>query len=144
MEDNFVQFEEYLKSRGFEYIGCGSFRRGFRRNKIIIKVPRNDDGLYDNRVEAAAWHKYKNQPSSQGIILAPCRLLSNGCLMMVRVERKYFTEEAAPSWAKAVEGWQVGTYRGRLVAFDFALDITEREEWELQWGVRSEFYYGHR
>jgi len=146
VEDQFLAFEQHLLTRGFREIGYGSFRRTFKRGKVVIKVPRCNDGANDNRVEAAAYRKYKNGPTSQGIFMAPCRILSNYCLMMVHVEGAYLYADEddgkkVPHWAKLVEGRQCGYYHGRLVAYDFALDISEREEWEKSWGVRSEFYH---
>jgi hypothetical protein len=45
-----------------------------------------------------------------------------------------------PYWVSLVEGRQCGYYHDRVVAYDYALDISERGEWEEQWGVRSEWY----
>jgi len=139
--DKYMSFRIYIIDRGFKYIDSGSFRATYIRNGVVIKVPRNFDGEVDNMVEAAAWHKYKNNPTSQGIYLAPCRLLSNGCLMMMTVDLSQDYEFSIyTKWIDDVEGYQVGIYRSRLVAYDYALDIPERIKWEEEWGVSSETY----
>ncbi len=134
-------FRSYLKSKGFEKIGNGSFRVTYRRGEIVIKVPRNVDGEIDNMVEAAGWRKYKSSPTDDGIPLAPCRLLVNGCLMMRKVDMTYIDRSHKNfQWVEKIEGHQVGEYRGKLVAYDYALSLNEREEWEENWGVESQFY----
>jgi hypothetical protein len=141
--DEYQGFRSYLIERGFEKVGWGSFRATYQRGKIVIKVPRNSDGMVDNMVEARAWHKYKNSPTKDGVFLAPCRLLENGCLMMVAVDVQFFNhsdDAGAPDWMKQIEGWQIGLYRGKMVAYDFALDIDERVAWEEEWGLRSEYF----
>jgi hypothetical protein len=94
--------------------------------------------VIDNRVEAAAWRKYKSQPTDLGIHLAPCRLLTNGCLMMVTIEKLNAWDH--PLWAKKIDGQQVGSYKGKTVAYDYALDVTERHIWEEEWKVMSEYF----
>ncbi len=141
--DNYIPFVTSIKKAGFEEIDEGSFRVAFSRNNIVIKVPMNEDGEIDNRVEAAVWRKYKNNPTDRGIYLAPCRLLPNGCLMMGKCNFDYTTGESderwsSGHWSSKVEGCQVGKYRGRIVAYDYALNVSERLALEEEWGV-----YGH-
>jgi hypothetical protein len=141
--DKYDQFRMHLLSRGFNNVGAGSFRSCFARGKIVIKVPENYDGIVDNKVEAAAYRKYKNGPTSLGIMMAPCRLLSNGCLMMAYVHPcKMNPYDDHPQWVKKVEGWQCGYYKGKIVAYDFALSIEERFDWEKEWGTHSEYFHG--
>jgi hypothetical protein len=143
-EVDYSNFIEYIQSLGFEYIGAGSFRRAYRRDKVVIKVPINGDGILDNKTEAAAWHKYKSRPTSKGYFLAPCRMLPNSCLMMVLVEScNYSSSVPETSWAERIEGHQIGMYRDKVVAFDFALNIPERATWEKEWGMYSEWFYAN-
>src|SRR5271167_1192860 len=86
-EVDYYGFVKHLQSAGFQYEGQGTFRIVYRRGMVVIKVPRNGDGIVDNRTEAAAWHKYKSRPTPKGYRLAPCRMLANGCQMMVAVDR---------------------------------------------------------
>jgi hypothetical protein len=134
------EFESYIIALGFKYIDNGAFRNTFQRGKVVIKIPRNSDGINDNRVEAAAWRKYKNKPTDRGILLAPCRLLPNNCLMMATVDTRRDVDEEPP-WVNKIEGEQVGEYRGRVVAYDYALNMPERVQWEEEWGVSSEFFF---
>jgi hypothetical protein len=136
-EDFAIQLSNKL---GFSEIDSGSFRVAYGRKSVVIKVPMNEDGEIDNRVEAAAWRKYKNNPTDRGLYLAPCRLLPNGCLMMVQVNFDYTPAEAderwsAGHWSQKVESHQVGKYHGRIVAYDYALNVSERMAWEEEWEV---------
>jgi hypothetical protein len=137
----FDAFEDQIKAAGFAYIGQGSFRMTFARKNIVIKIPHNKDGITDNRVEAAAWKKYKKKPTSRKLRLAPCRLLPNGCLMMVKVKINGNTT-AEPKWLSKVfcDGKQAGLHKRRYVLYDYACDIPERHQWEKEWGVESEFF----
>ena len=141
---DYVPFIRHIESLGFKFIGRGSFRQVYLRGKIVIKVPRNGDGINDNRTEAAAWHKYKSHPTPKGYMLAPCRMLANGCQMMVAVDRDAPSDvRYKDEWASKIESGQVGMYRERVVAYDFALNIPERAEWEHQWGVKSVWFYAN-
>lgn len=141
--DNHRIIAELVK-RGFEHVGGGMFREAYMRKGVVIKVPHNRDGYVDNRTEAAAWRKYRNKPTSLGVYLAPCRLLPNGCLMMRAVDTERPNYSSLPTWAQSIDCSQVGFYKGRLVAYDYALDIMEREEWEMNWGTASNFFHEHR
>lgn len=135
---HFKPFMERLAFLGFGELFGGGFRKGFIRDKIVIKVPRGRDGEIDNLVEARAWHKYKNNPTSLGFYLAPCRILENGCLMMVTVDTAVRNH---PEWVKKMhDGYQVGYYKERVVAYDYALEIPERVQWEDEWGFHSDFF----
>lgn len=137
--DKYEDFKKYLKTKGFSKVANGSFRVVYRRKNVVVKVPRNVDGEIDNMVEARAWQKYKSKPTDDNIPLAPCRLLPNGCLMMVSIDLVSLAY-SRPDWVSKIEGWQVGKYRGRLVAYDYALSINERSDWEKEWGVESEWF----
>lgn len=137
-KDQYSEFTNHLEDIGFDYIGEGSFRSVYARGKVVIKVPINTDGLNDNRVEHLAYRRLFSKPSQDGIRCAPCRLLPNGCLMMVRMEP---IDIVYPTWAKKVDGRQVGAYKGTVVAYDYALDLVERFEWEKQFKERSQFFH---
>jgi hypothetical protein len=139
VEHLFQQFTAYLESLGFEYLNQGGFRKVYQRKGVVIKVPHVGDGIMDNRVEAAVWRKYKNAPTDLGVFLCPCRLLPNGCLMMRSIDFWDFKDNK-PDWARQVDSQQVGLYRGKAVAYDYALDNTERAYLEEQWGQESVFF----
>jgi hypothetical protein len=98
------------------------------------------DAEIDNKMEARAYKKYRNGPTDTGIYLAPCRLLSNGCLMMMSVEKINYYDQDRPSWADMIDSRQVGKYKDRVVAYDYALDLTERRQWEEDMGEESIFF----
>ena len=124
----FLPFEEHLLASGFERVGQGSFRRVYERNRVVIKIPINRDGTMDNCVEALGYKKYRNGPTDLGLRLAPCRILPNGCLMMVAVDR--YNGYNHPWNNVPTDGEQNGYFKGRLVAYDYACDLTERAAWE--------------
>lgn len=145
VSSDFKEFAEYLQKRGFHYVDRGAFRHVWMRGKIVIKIPRVGDGINDNIIEARAWRKYRSNMTNLGIYLAPCRLLPNGCLMMPKMTFDYL--DKVPAWANKIDGGQVAKYCGmngketpRFVAYDFALSVAERAQWEDEMGVCSEFY----
>jgi len=110
-----------LLSKGFARLGQGSFRVTFGRGKVVVKVPYNQNGFEDNLTEAFNWRKYRDKPNLNGYLFAPCRLLPDATLMMVHVDTKVFHEEL-PHWTRYIDGQQVGRYKGKLVAYDYACD----------------------
>ena len=138
LDADYKDFKKYLRDLGFSYLGEGSFRVAFHQEDKVIKVPITSDGLIDNMVEARAWKKYRNRPTPGGLYLTPCRLLRNGCLMMMKVKRDELYDR--PEWAFKIDGYQVGIYKGRYVAYDYALEIPERFEWEKEWKKHSKFF----
>ncbi len=142
-DDDFVEFINHLTACGFVEIDSGCFRVAFMRGKVVVKVPLSEDGLIDNMVEARGWRTYKSKRTRNHLHLAPCRLLPNGCLMMVKVDADVDFDRL-PAWADRVDGQQVGYYKGRLVAFDYALDLTERFKWEKEWETKSDLFHSEQ
>jgi hypothetical protein len=115
------KFSLSLVERGFKYLSEGRYRETYKRGNIVIKIPINDLGFGDNVMEAYAYRKFhKETPNEKEIFFAPCRLLSNGCLMMVYVET--FGIELPP-WTENIDCQQCGSYEGRIVCYDAACDI---------------------
>ena len=140
----YIDFTKSILDAGLERKGRGSFRRAFKRKNSIIKVPLNADGVVDNLMEAKAYRFYKNNPTSLGIQLAPCRLLPNYSLLMPYAAHLNFDEyNTMPEWVEMVEGDQVGMYRGRVVAYDYALDLQERYAWEKESLIKSDYFQNH-
>lgn len=135
--ERYLSFKQKLKETGFRYLSCGDFRAVYRRKNYVVKVPINIDGIIDNIVEFKGWKKYGYRPTNLGLVLAPCRLLNNNCLMMVRVKT---TGLLYPDWANKVDNCQVGEYRGRVVAYDYALNITERLSWEKELNIEGSYF----
>lgn len=126
---HFGRVTEKLLNQGFEKIGQGSFRVTYARGKVVIKIPYNQAGFEDNLTEAYNWRKYKSTPNTRGFVFAPCRLLPDGSLMMVKVEgiRDWNT---IPFWAYKIDGTQCGYHKGKLVAYDYACDAGHN--WEAK------------
>ena len=131
--DLYDGFEKYLESKGFKYIGSGCFRNAFQRGKVVVKIPRSYCGFEDNIGEAYAYNEYRKRPVARGTYYAPCRLLSNGCLMMVYVEQGKWKIGNKPDWVKRIDSYQCGLFNGRVVAYDSGCDIghllTQAKRW---------------
>lgn len=141
---HYMNFRNELKNKGFCFLGRGSFRSVFDRKNVVIKVPNNLDGLLDNIMEARAYRQYKNRPTRTVIQLAACRLLPNGCLMMVLVDRGFRDSgidiKSHREWIEQIDSEQVGVRAGRLVAYDYAIDLFERIEWEKELGLKTSWF----
>lgn len=124
---SFRDLEKEFMKRGFTYLGEGASRRGFRRDNIVVKVPRfvSEFGIEDNIVEWRAYQKYRNDPTELGFYFAPCRWMNNGCLMMPYIEKLEFgnLNLKYPSWADKIDCNQVGLYKDKVVCYDYANDI---------------------
>lgn len=127
----FKEYQSSLLKRNFEKLGNGASRYGYKRGNIVIKVPYNHGGFVDNIMEAYVYRQHRNSPDQYGRFFAPCRLLSNACLMMVFIERKSWGD--LPDWAQGMDGGQAGEYKGRLVSYDSAFDITNQRMSALEW-----------
>lgn len=139
--DQYDSFIDKIEKAGFTYRNEGSFRKVFERRGVVIKVPMVSDGIIDNMVEHRAYHTYWNGPTRRGILIAPCRLLPNKCLMMRKMQWVDGAVYDYPAWRKTIDGSQVGPYNGRIVAYDYAINLTERFKWEEEWGVRSKYFH---
>jgi len=121
----FQEVETKLKNLGFHYLGEGGFRVAYGLKNYVIKVPYNEEGFEDNLTEAYTWRRYKNKPHHQGYMFAPCRLLPDATLLMVKVN-PVRNRNNLPSWTKYIDCEQVGEYKGRIVAYDYACDTGHR------------------
>jgi hypothetical protein len=128
-----VKFRLYLESIGFSFIGNGSFRDCWSRGDLVIKVPKNHDGALDNIVESEVYKKFH---SINGVKLAPCRLLNNGALVMLKVDTSVRYDEGR------FDGNQVGIRKGQFYVYDYALDCPEfRIKLEKELGIYSVYFY---
>jgi len=145
LEKEYNHFSIHLESIGFEYYGEGCSRKAYCRKNAVIKVPLGEFGVIDNLAEARAYRLHRNKPMD-GIVLAPCRLLNNFCLMMPRVDIKSWNElnrlihpvDKIPAWVYRIDGNQVGFYKDKLVAYDYAGDIPWRygdDSWLKEFGL---------
>lgn len=103
----------------FIHIGAGRNRIVYRRGSIVIKIPLNEHGVYDN------WHErtvFKTYGKRGEIPYARCRMWKNNILVMEYIEHTGRRFEGCPVWADYVDGGQVGTDRnGNLVAYDYGI-----------------------
>jgi hypothetical protein len=117
-------YERYrmeLSEKGFVRLGQGASRTAYIRGKIVIKTPHNQGGYVDNIMEAYAYRTWRNKADNRGRIFAPCRLLPNGCLMMVHVKRMDRLD--MPDWTHSIDGAQCGKYKDRFVVYDSGYDL---------------------
>lgn len=141
LESFYNPFSKLLEDhKGFKYFDFGSFRSVWSNKDYVIKIPVDKDGLLDNLMEAKAWKKYKNNPTNLGIVLAPCRLLSNFALLMPFINTCTYHQKELIEWSDKVDAQQIGMLNGRTVAYDFAHNLTERLTWETELGVSESWF----
>ncbi len=132
----FTSVEWYLEDNGYYEVGMGYYRKTFADTytpqRSVIKVPREKDGFEHNIREAYAYRQYRNRADQHGIVYAPCRLLSNGCLLMSFVSHVPY--DMLPAWSHWVDASQVGKFKDRFVAYDSGCDIPDNDRLEaLEW-----------
>lgn len=121
----FGKIEKELDSVGFEEIGDGCSRRGYRRGNVVVKIPTNYWGIRHNIAEAYGYRKFRNEPDGYGRVYAPSRMLPSGCLMMVFVDEDAVPINELPYWVQTMDGYQAGKYKGRIVAYDMSHNSTD-------------------
>lgn len=124
-------FNNYVHIKGFKFLGRGSYRMCFLREgrKWVIKIPRNQKGIYDCRNEALIYKHRKGKlnpkaPDEYQGALARCRLREiKGvpCLIMPFLENIREDYDAHPPWVRQLcDGTQVGkTRKGKIVVYDY-------------------------
>lgn len=160
----------------WEFLGQGGSRMVFYHRGYVIKVPAGDwgaptwgsnNGEWENRQEVKLYREQK-AGRIKGRVLAPCRLLANGWLVMKAVRpihaveghhsppmclgddddptpfsRKRSTNlrgSGAPRWAGYLgDVHQVGVTReGRWYSYDYALESVKSVNEALLMGAYSE------
>jgi hypothetical protein len=144
--DQYQPFVDELEEKGFQYVGAGGSRRTYLSNtgRVVVKVPRCSSGLLDNYAEAKTWKLYHSRNTRLGFPVAPCRMIRNGCLMMVAVA----VGQGTRTWeyinefnSYILDGDQSGLYKGRTVVYDYAYDVPERLLWERELGIASDWQF---
>lgn len=101
----------------WKYVGSGRHRTVYKRGNVVLKIPQSLNALEDNIIEREIFINSRGNK-----IFAPCRLLSNGCLMMRALEDLYGSRKLHPHWAMAlVDGPQIGRdQNGKIMIYDYA------------------------
>ena len=103
-----------------KYLGSGRHRVTYDCGKFVLKIPQNRTGFDANEREARYYKMFGRKPDSRGIVYARCKLLSNGWLVMGKVQPLEWSHEM-PAWSIHVDCRQVGRARdGEIVAYDGA------------------------
>jgi hypothetical protein len=133
---NGKDYSSYLEENGWVFCNGGCCRDVYIKGSYVIKIPFNGKGLQANKSE----HKLYRESLGKHKKYAPCRLLSNNCLIMRAVlDLFYYNEDEdemeennlIPSWAYDLnDGPQVGIdNKGSIFAYDYA-----EEDPEIQYG----------
>lgn len=99
----------------FKYLGSGRNRTTYLlpSGKYVLKIPRNEAGVFDNADEEAL-SLYKTHARCRTI-----KLFGTLCLVMEYVEQASLDKEL-PTWCDFVDCRQVGYNRkGKLLAYDY-------------------------
>jgi len=123
--------ERIAKDNSWELYGDGRHRRVFlsKSGRCIIKFPMNSDGLKANQSEADNFKLYRGEADENGVVYAPCRLMKDSVLLMVKMKYKFGFEHGLvlaqsmgidiPDWAHKIDCHQVGMMpSGKMVAYD--------------------------
>lgn len=121
----------FTRNKGFCYLNKGGFRVVYRRKNVVIKFPMDFFGLEDNICEAYAYHKYRKGSNHNGEFFAPCKLLSDGCLLMNFVNKMEYKD--MPRWTFYIDSSQCGMFNGRVVAYDSGDSLGYLKEDALWW-----------
>lgn len=112
--------------KSWTLVGAGRNRIVYRRGNYVVKVPLNEEGVYDNHFERRTFLKYGNGEKAY-VKYARCRM-KGGLLIMQfarfpgpnSTETGFIPWKHLPSWAGSVDCCQVGYNRfGQLVAYDY-------------------------
>jgi hypothetical protein len=114
-----------INMKAFEYLGSGRHRAVWRHGKYVIKIPINENGIYDNWHERDTWKQYGE--SGGCFKYARCRLLGNILIMEyasypgpLSDENGYIPLQNCPEWAYSLDCHQVGyNQKGAIVAYDY-------------------------
>lgn len=94
--------------------------------KYIVKIPRNEDGMWDNATEHD-WRHAKDAWSQTFRCNANCRMVPGSYLLVMEYVRPVDSDEIramfgeVPDWVGCVDCGQVGLNRkGELKAYDYA------------------------
>lgn len=114
---------------------CLAFYQGRNRSvyvmkNLVVKIPRNFDGIADNDWEGSVSNGGDEDPKGWEIIYARTRMHYHGEIPVVFMERvdPALSSEiklrlgSVPNWTGRVDCEQVGfTRRGKLVAYDYGM-----------------------
>jgi hypothetical protein len=110
-----------------EPIGQGKNRIVFARGNVVIKVPKNESGVYANYQEKNKFDESMKDGDHSMRVYAKCRLVhvrDVPVLVMERIKPIKYSEVKAkdlPDWAWKVDALQVGhNKKGKMKAFDYA------------------------
>lgn len=109
---------DYLKSKGYTFLGEGRTRIGFRspNGQWVVKIARDDDGVYHNFRERSVWREGNRNR------LARCKSFmgADGYILVMEYVESVPNKEK-PHWGRYdIDCGQVGRNRkGAIVAYDY-------------------------
>jgi hypothetical protein len=105
-------------------LGTGRHRRTiYIGNGFVRKFPTCESGERANEHERRMYVESWDTDDYFHQKLAPCRLLKDGSLIMRHVRCDFaldFDWDSLPGWTHDIDCQQVGYYKGRIVAYDYA------------------------
>lgn len=118
LNDEFKAAQKYLRGKYGEPIGRGRNRETYSSGKFVIKLPINDEGMYDNYREERTYKKYKKSTTE----FAKCKIVTyNNIPLLVMEFIKEMPFNELPDWADYYDCKQVGMARdGNFKAYDYA------------------------
>ncbi len=117
MEADFKKVLAGLKRKYGAAIGEGRNREVFKGKNVVIKFPKNDDGVLDNYSEFQTFKKEKFEQH------AKCRIvhIRDVPLLVMELIDTTMSIKDLPSWATSYDCFQVGkNHKGDFKAYDYA------------------------
>ena len=117
--DNLKKLFNIMKNKYGNPIGTGRHRVAFGNDRVVFKIPKNDNGFHDNAWE---FRKYLKR-TKDTLPLAKCRLIDikNIPVLVMELVKPIPPKEKLPSWVDCVDCQQVGRNKnGDIVAYDYA------------------------
>lgn len=121
-EVDYFKLLSYFTDRYGPKIGAGRHRVGFARGNVVVKVPKNDQGMIDNIREYNMYQRSLKDPKGYHP-MARNKLLYVDDVPILYIEKLDVSDrlENYPPWAEEIDSLQVGRdKKGKWKAFDYA------------------------
>ena len=118
MNKETIKIDKYLSSN-YVKIGEGRSRKVYSLGKLVVKIPKNSDGYFDNVFERE--HFLRARRGEDVIPFVNCYLITIDSVPLLFCEKIEINIEGKelPDWASYVDCQQVGVNsRGMFVAYD--------------------------
>jgi hypothetical protein len=118
MDKETIKIDKYFSSN-YVKIGEGLSRKVYDLGKLVVKIPKNSDGYFDNIFEREQFLRIRRREDV--IPFVNCYLITIDCVPLLFCEKIEINIKGKelPDWVSWVDCQQVGiNSRGQFVAYD--------------------------